>query len=78
MLQWIRRWMQSTPGEDVLGSRGEKTGGAALHTPRFDVDEQALRIGAKILARAAVLWAQAAQLTSNNADGDMKTIPSRQ
>ena len=29
-----------------------------LHTPRFDVDERALAIGAKILARTAVLWSR--------------------
>ena len=29
-----------------------------LHTPRFDIDEKALGIGAKILARTAVLWSQ--------------------
>jgi hypothetical protein len=27
-----------------------------LHSPLFDIDERALAIGAKILARAAVLW----------------------
>jgi metal-dependent amidase/aminoacylase/carboxypeptidase family protein len=28
-----------------------------LHTPTFDIDEEALRIGAKILARAAIYLA---------------------
>ena len=30
--------------------------GSDLHTPTFDIDEEALKIGAKILARTAVMW----------------------
>jgi amidohydrolase len=33
---------------------GMASGGGPLHTPKFDVDERALAIGAKILARTAV------------------------
>jgi len=32
----------------------------ALHAPDFDIDERALAIGAKVLARAAVLWSKPA------------------
>jgi len=32
-----------------------------LHSPRFDVDERALPLGAKVLARAAVAWADPAR-----------------
>lgn len=39
-----------------LGSRSKSTGHHALHTPAFDIDEQALLHGAKILAHAAVMW----------------------
>lgn len=39
-----------------LGCTSERAGGRALHAPDFDVDEEALRIGAKIMARAAVTW----------------------
>jgi amidohydrolase len=37
-----------------LGCKSERAGGAALHSPFFDMDEETLRVGAKILARAAV------------------------
>jgi amidohydrolase len=39
-----------------LGCAFPTAPGAGLHTPAFDVDEEALRIGAKILARTAVAW----------------------
>ena len=39
-----------------LGCASEKGGGAGLHTPTFDIDEQALRIGAKVMARTVVSW----------------------
>lgn len=29
-----------------------------LHSPMFDIDEEAMRVGARILARAVVLWAK--------------------
>jgi amidohydrolase len=44
-----------------LGIVGPSVGGSALHTPNFDLDERALAIGAKILARSAVLHAQPGQ-----------------
>jgi amidohydrolase len=39
-----------------LGCRSPTTGDAPLHSPMFDIDERAMGIGAKILARTAVLW----------------------
>jgi amidohydrolase len=39
-----------------LGCASPEAGSAPLHSPAFDLDEGALAIGAKILARAAVLW----------------------
>ncbi|TWT73544.1 putative hydrolase YxeP [Posidoniimonas polymericola] len=33
-----------------------KPPGPALHTPHFDIDERCLAIGAKLLARSAVMW----------------------
>ena len=39
-----------------LGCASETAGNSALHTPTFNVDEQALAIGAKVLARAVILW----------------------
>lgn len=39
-----------------LGCASPRVGNFGLHTPTFDVDEDALRIGAKILAQTAVAW----------------------
>lgn len=39
-----------------LGVRSAEVGGEPLHSPLFDIDEAALPIGARILARAAVEW----------------------
>jgi len=52
-------YLDQAPGAMMrLGSTSPKAGGSALHTPTFDVDEEALRIGARILARSAVYWSQ--------------------
>ena len=40
-----------------LGCTSDRRGGSGLHTPTFDIDEEALRCGAKILARAAIYLA---------------------
>ena len=66
-LEWIPK--PSMGGEDFavylnhipgamfrLGCAGKSVGSALLHTPDFDVDEQALAVGAKVLARTVVLW----------------------
>jgi amidohydrolase len=48
-------YLERVPGAMFrLGCKSQRAGGAALHSPFFDIDEEALRIGAKILARAAV------------------------
>lgn len=39
-----------------LGSAAPNAGKTALHTPTFDIDEQAIAIGAKTMARTVVLW----------------------
>jgi amidohydrolase len=39
-----------------LGCTSPRCGGHALHSPWFDVDEDALRCGAKVLAHAACSW----------------------
>jgi amidohydrolase len=52
-------YLEQVPGAMIrLGCASALAGGSPLHTPTFDVDEEALRIGAKILARAAVCWSQ--------------------
>jgi amidohydrolase len=55
-----------------LGCSSNRCGGAGLHTPTFDVDEEALRTGAKILARAAVYLAdpdRERRIEANEASG---------
>jgi amidohydrolase len=39
-----------------LGCASPEAGNAPLHSPHFDIDERALVIGARILARAVVAW----------------------
>lgn len=39
-----------------LGCRSTETGHHPLHTPAFDIDEEAMLHGSRILARAVVLW----------------------
>jgi amidohydrolase len=48
-------YLKHVPGAMLrLGSGSDRQGRSPLHTPAFDIDELALTIGAKILARAAV------------------------
>jgi amidohydrolase len=39
-----------------LGCSSPSAGSSPLHSPTFDLDERALIIGAKVLARAVILW----------------------
>ncbi|MBP88274.1 MAG: amidohydrolase [Planctomycetaceae bacterium] len=55
-----------------LGCSSDRYGGSSLHTPTFDIDEEALRIGAKILARAAIYLAdpdRKRRIEANQASG---------
>ena len=50
-------YLDHVPGAMLrLGCASQRAGHSALHTPMFDVDEQALMHGARILARVAVWW----------------------
>ncbi len=49
-------YLRHVPGAMFrLGVRSADVGGAPLHSPQFDIDERALRIGAAVLARCVVL-----------------------
>ena len=51
-------YLEHVPGAMIrVGCRSERVSGGPLHNPSFDVDEEAIRLGAKILARATVHWA---------------------
>ncbi len=55
-------YLDRAPGVMLrLGCTSDRCGGNALHTPGFDVDEEALRIGAKVVARAALRWSDPQQ-----------------
>ena len=41
-----------------LGCGSPEAGAASLHSAGFDLDERSLPIGAKVLARAAILWCE--------------------
>ncbi len=43
-----------------LGCVSDGKGGSGLHTPTFDIDEEALRFGAYVMAHTALHWMQAA------------------
>lgn len=50
-------YLDRVPGAMLrLGCVSQRSGRASLHTPDFDIDEEALRIGAKVMARAVVQW----------------------
>jgi amidohydrolase len=50
-------YLEHVPGAMIrLGTRSSSSTGSPLHTPTFDIDERALLIGAKVFARAAVMW----------------------
>lgn len=58
-------FLQTTPGAMLrLGCASQRAGGSPLHSSTFDIDEEALRIGAKILARTALLWSHQQSSTS--------------
>jgi amidohydrolase len=50
-------YLEHVPGAMVrLGTASARRGRSALHTPTFDVDEDALPQGARIMARTAIQW----------------------
>ena len=50
-------YLQQVPGFMLrIGSHAEHAQPTPLHTPEFDIDEQAISVGAKILARIAIYW----------------------
>jgi len=50
-----------------LGVCSDKCGGAPLHTSDFDLDEEALRIGIRIMAQTAIAWCE----TKRDRNGEM-------
>jgi len=50
-------YLQHIPGAMIrLGCASPAAGNSPLHSPTFDIDERALAIGAKVMARAVVRW----------------------
>ena len=54
-------YLEHIPGAMFrLGTTAPGQDSTPLHTPTFDVDEQAIAIGAKVLAHAVILWSDPA------------------
>lgn len=52
-------YLEHVPGAMFrLGCASPTAGRAPLHSPSFDIDERALGIGANVLARAVIRWAE--------------------
>ncbi len=67
-------YLDHAPGAMIrLGCASDRCGGFALHNPCFDIDEEALRIGAKILAHSAVRWFAVRQKLSTDGDAPSTT-----
>lgn len=50
-------YLEHVPGAMFrLGSASTPAGSASLHTPTFDIDEEALRVGSRLFARSAIGW----------------------
>lgn len=50
-------YLTKVPGSMFrLGSASTRGGSHPLHSPLFDIDEDAMKIGARVLAASAVLW----------------------
>jgi len=70
-------YLEQVPGAMVrLGTASARHGRSALHTPTFDIDEQALCNGARILGRTAVQWCNPDRASS--ADDEAKNDDNRQ
>jgi len=53
-----------------IGCSSAHVGGTPLHNPDFDIDEETLRIGARIMARAAIHWAKPKSTFRSRAGSD--------
>ncbi len=66
-------YLDEVPGAMIrVGCTSDKVAGTGLHTPTFDIDEDAIRIGAKVLARTVVYLAdpdRERRLEANQASG---------
>ena len=59
-------YLEHVPGAMIrVGCRSPEVDGGPLHNPNFDVDEEAIRLGAKILAHATVHWSNPERLSDD-------------
>jgi len=62
-------YLEHVPGALIrLGSSSARAGNSPLHTPTFDVDEECIRVGARLLARATVFWSDPSRTSSRSTD----------
>ncbi len=63
-------YLENVPGSMFrLGCSSEEVGDSLLHTPTFDVDENALAVGAKILSQTVVSWFDPHRQSSGDTPG---------
>ena len=63
-------YLEHVPGSMFrLGCSSEEVGDSLLHTPTFDVDENALAVGAKILVQTVVSWFDPHRQSSGHTPG---------
>jgi metal-dependent amidase/aminoacylase/carboxypeptidase family protein len=63
-------YLQDIPGVMFrLGCADDLASAKSLHTPVFDIDEQALEIGVRILARSAIMACQGDMCDHREAKG---------
>ena len=62
-------YLQQIPGFMIrIGCLAEHAQPTPLHTPEFDIDEQAIAVGAKILARIAIHWSDPNRAACENTE----------
>ncbi len=50
-------YLEHVPGAMArIGCASDRTGRSPLHAPDFDIDEESLRVAARVMARSAILW----------------------
>ena len=62
-------YLEHVPGAMArVGCANGKATSFALHSPKFDIDEEALRVAARVMARSVVLWCDPNKESTEQAD----------
>jgi amidohydrolase len=50
-------YLEHVPGAMArIGCASDRVGRSPLHAPDFDIDEESLRIAARVMARSVIMW----------------------